>query len=76
MATGTNQEEDDGETSDGPAIKMCPELKAFYDHHGILGAEQILRAQGNPSTRFVRLNPRHDKAETLSLLKVRLLCLF
>lgn len=48
-------------------IKMCPELKAFYDSHGISG-EELLGVE--LTTRFVRLNPRYDKEETLALLQV------
>lgn len=56
--------------SSGISMKLCPELKAFYDRHGVVDAEAILDADAQHSMRFVRLNPRHDKAETLSLLRV------
>ena len=48
-------------------MKMCPELKEFYESHGIF-PEDLLGVQ--LTTRFVRLNPRFDKKETLALLKV------
>jgi len=52
-------------------MKMCPELKAFYNQHGIVDTEAILEDDANQlSMRFIRLNLRHDKDETLSLLKV------
>ncbi len=39
------------------SVKLCPELKAFYDDHGISGEELL----GVPlATRFVRLNPHGD----------------
>jgi len=59
------------QTQSGSCIKMCPELKAFYDRHGIVGAEEMLVADAQHEMRFVRLNPRHDKDETLAHLKVR-----
>lgn len=77
MATTNSSEESKDaaqpQKSGLPSMKMCPKLQAFYDRHGIVGAEALVLggAKEHPhSLRFVRLNPRHDKEETVCLLKV------
>ena len=54
--------------------KLSTELKAFYENHNVLGVEKLFRDGVLPMARFVRLNPRHDKVETISLLEVSLFC--
>jgi hypothetical protein len=58
------------QTLEKAPIKICPELKAFYGGNGIVDAEDLLDPRKAQPPRFVRLNPRYDKNETLSLLKV------
>ena len=70
-ATKENDTDATGGSQTSPASprKLCPELKAFYVRYNITGIEELLDDDA-PHSRFVRLNPRHDKAETLRLLKV------
>lgn len=52
---------------------LAPELKRFYDQHNVEGIEEFLGRgddEVTSSVRFVRLNPRFDKEETLSFLQV------
>lgn len=61
------------ESDNEKSVKMCPELKEFYTRHGVVDAEDLLDANGPSaasSLRFIRLNPRYDKEETLRLLEV------
>jgi 16S rRNA C967 or C1407 C5-methylase (RsmB/RsmF family) len=51
-------------------IQLCPELQQFYHEHN-LDVSIDLSSLSNP-WRFVRLNPRYDKTETLHLLKQEL----
>jgi hypothetical protein len=54
------------------SAKLSPELKAFYESHNVHGVEELFGEVENRRVRFIRLNPRHDKAETLGLLEVSL----
>jgi hypothetical protein len=67
----TTPQESDTKTQS--SAKLSPELKAFYESHNVLGVEELFRDGVLHMVRFVRLNPRHDKVETLSLLEVSLL---
>lgn len=46
---------------------LSPELKAFYESHSV-NVESLL-VENDASVRFIRLNPRFDKTETLSLFQ-------
>jgi hypothetical protein len=53
---------------------LAPELADYYKKHGVEGVEDYL--SGGPSnsdipSRFIRVNPRFDREETLRILKVR-----
>lgn len=56
------------------SAKLSPDLKAFYESHNVLGVEELFRDCELPMMRFVRLNPRYDKVETISLLEVSPAC--
>jgi hypothetical protein len=70
----TSKEKDNRPTTQSEtssSMKMCPELKEFYERHGLDGAEQlVLDASQHAPSRFIRLNPRYDKQATLRLLEV------
>lgn len=61
---------------------MASELKEFYERHNIKGVEEFLRrlplekydssTNAPPPVRFIRLNPRFNKTETLSGLEAEL----
>jgi hypothetical protein len=63
------------------APKIPDDLRAFYSKHDIevdrlfvdgrKGGDETEEINSPFSSRFIRLNPRFDKDETLSLLKVR-----
>jgi 16S rRNA C967 or C1407 C5-methylase (RsmB/RsmF family) len=52
-----------------PAISE--ELRDYYSQHGV-DVDRLADTTTSPTTRFVRLNPRKDPEETLSLLKQEL----
>ena len=57
-------------------LKLPKEIADHYARHGVESVEEYLVGAGASSTttayRFVRLNPRYDKDETLSLLRKEL----
>ena len=56
-----------------PAV-LTPTLAEHYSRHDVTRLEEFLTrggASGGASCRFVRLNPRFDRDETLKLLRVR-----
>ena len=56
-----------------PTLKLPKEIADHYARHGVESVEEYLVGADDGSTtatcRFVRLNPRYDKEETLSLLR-------
>jgi hypothetical protein len=61
------------DTKTQTSAKLSTELKSFYESHNVHGVEELFRDSKLRMVRFIRLNPRHDKVETLSLLEVSLL---
>ena len=56
-----------------PSI-VSNELKKFYENHGIdVDCLAEVSDEDPSASRFIRLNPRFDRNETLLLLKVRAL---
>ena len=53
-----------------PVPVVSKDLKSFYEKHRVHGLSDSLELKAAPSARFVRFNPRFDRAETLSLLTV------
>lgn len=71
MATPKEKNDATTQSTTSISMKMCPELKEFYERHGLDGAEQlVLNASQHAPSRFIRLNPRYDKQATLRLLEV------
>ena len=66
-----------GKQQQHPTLKLPKEIADHYARHGIESVEEYLVGAGGTSAattayRFVRLNPRYDKEDTLSLLRKEL----
>ena len=55
-----------------PTLQLPKEIAEHYARHGVERVEEYLVGDRGAASRFVRLNPRHDKEETLSLLRKEL----
>jgi hypothetical protein len=73
----------DGSSSRNKSISLCPELEQFYRAHNLDVSQLLLDSSESTTTtttsrpwRFVRLNPRFDRAETLTLIEQELLQMY
>lgn len=61
-----------GDNEDTIIKKIAPELEEFYASHNIQLSSLLQTSNNQEGYRFVRLNPRYDKKETLELLRKEL----
>ena len=53
-----------------PIVKVSDEIRSFYAEHGIDLVREFTTSKDGHGVRFVRLNPRFDREETIRQLKV------